>query len=165
MYYSHYDSPIGRLLLVGDGPNIHRIEFAGTPHPVPIEPAWQPNRAVFATLCEELDAYFDGKLKAFSVTVAPEGSEFQRTVWSALQNIKYGQTCSYADIATSIGKPTACRAVGAANGRNPISIVIPCHRVIGSNGTLTGYAGGISAKQWLLSHETGEQSLFPFEQW
>ena len=165
MYYSHYESPVGRLLLVGDGENIHRIEFPTNCRPVNLDASWEHNEVVFGTLTKELDAYFNGSLQVFSVQVAPTGSAFQHKVWNALQQIAYGQTCTYADIAKLIGKPTASRAVGSANGRNPVSIIIPCHRVIGTNGALTGYAGGISAKQWLLSHEAGEQSLFPFDEW
>lgn len=165
MYYSHFDSPVGQLLLVGDGENIHRIDFPTTYRPVVAETSWKSDSAVFTALIDELKAYFNGDLQNFSVTLAPKGTEFQRKVWDALQQIEYGQTCTYADIAKSIGKPTASRAVGSANGRNPVSIVIPCHRVIGTNGTLTGYAGGVTTKQWLLSHEAGEQPLFPFNEW
>jgi len=165
MYYSYYDSPLGQLLLVGDGKNILRIDFPTTCRPVTLEAAWELDTSVFATLCEQLDAYFAGSLKNFSINLAPAGSQFQRKVWDALRQIEYGQTCTYADIAKLIGQPTASRAVGSANGRNPVSILIPCHRVIGTNGTLTGYAGGVHAKQWLLSHEAGEQALFPFHEW
>ncbi len=165
MYYSHYDSPVGQLLLVGDTQNIHRIDFPINRRPVGADSTWERNDATFRTLREELDAYFKGTLKNFSVSVAPEGTTFQKTVWNALMQIEYGEKCTYADIAKSIGKPTASRAVGSANGSNPISIVVPCHRVIGTNGTLTGYAGGLNTKHWLLSHEAGEQSLFPFDEW
>lgn len=165
MYYSQYDSPVGQLLMIGDGENIHRIDFATTCRPITLQSSWKSDASVFAELTNELDAYFKGSLKNFSVSVAPKGSEFQRKVWAALQQIEYGQTCTYADIAKSIGKPTASRAVGSANGRNPVSILIPCHRVIGTNGTLTGYAGGVKTKQWLLSHEAGEQALFAFDEW
>ncbi len=165
MYYSHYESPVGRLLLVGDGENIHRIEFPTTCRPITPDASWEYNEVIFARLAEELDAYFIGSLQVFSVKFAPKGTAFQHKVWNALQQIAYGKTCTYADIAKLIGQPTASRAVGAANGRNPVSIIIPCHRVIGTSGALTGYAGGISTKQWLLSHEAGEQPLFPFEEW
>jgi len=165
MYYSHYDSPLGQLLLVGDAQNIHRIDFPQNRRPVGGESDWELNDAVFDTLRSELEAYFEGKLKQFSVSVAPEGTAFQKSVWEELMNIEYGEKRTYAQIAKSIGKPTASRAVGSANGSNPISIVVPCHRVIGTNGTLTGYAGGLNTKHWLLSHEAGEQSLFPFDEW
>ena len=165
MFYSHYDSPVGQLLMIGDGENILRIDFATTCQPVTLENSCEFNPTTFRTLTNELDAYFKGRLQKFSVAVKPNGSAFQKKVWDALQRIEYGQTCTYADIARSIGKPTASRAVGSANGRNPVSIIIPCHRVIGANGTLTGYAGGVNTKQWLLSHEAGEQPLFPFDEW
>jgi len=165
IYYSTYDSPVGQLLLVGDGENIHRIDFPTTARPVTLGASWEPNAVVFRSLSDQLDAYFAGSLQRFTVAVATDGSEFQQKVWDELQRIEYGHTCTYADIARSIGKPTASRAVGSANSRNPVSIIIPCHRVIGTNGKLTGYAGGVSTKQWLLSHEAGEQSLFTFDEW
>jgi len=165
MYYSQYLSPIGQLLLVGDGENIHKIIFPNDRRPTEPDDAWEHDDSVFSALAQQLDAYFEGKLKQFSVPLTPEGTEFQRSVWDALQQVDYGETCSYRDIATAIGKPSASRAVGAANGANPIPIVIPCHRIIGTNGTLTGFAGGLHTKQWLLSHEAGEQSLFPFNEW
>ena len=104
----------------------------------------------------ELGEYFDGNRKAFDVPLDPQGTEFQQQVWQALLEIPYGQMASYAEVASAINKPKAVRAVGAANGRNPISILVPCHRVIGSNGSLTGYAGGLPRKQWLLQLE-GQQ--------
>lgn len=165
MYYSQYDSPIGQLLLVGDGENIHKIVFPGDQRSTEPDKAWEPDSAVFNSLAEQLDAYFAGSLQEFNVSLSPDGTEFQRSVWDALLKVDYGNTCSYRDIAGVIGKPSASRAVGAANGANPIPIVIPCHRVIGANGTLTGFAGGLLTKHWLLSHEAGEQSLFPFDEW
>lgn len=165
MYYTQYDSPIGQLLLVGDGENIHKILFPKDRRPTEPDEAWNQNDSAFTPLIEQLNAYFEGTLKQFSVSLAPNGTEFQRKVWDALLNIDYGATCSYKDIAGIIGKPGASRAVGAANGANPIPIVIPCHRIIGTNGTLTGFAGGLLTKSWLLSHEAGEPSLFPFDEW
>jgi len=102
---------------------------------------------------DQLASYFDGQLKRFTLTVEPAGTPFQQQVWDALLDIPYGDTISYGELARRIGNPNACRAVGAANGRNPISIIIPCHRVIGSNGKLTGYGGGMANKVWLLEHE------------
>lgn len=102
---------------------------------------------------EQLSAYFEARLTTFELTLAPTGTDFQQRVWQELQTIPFGSAVSYSDIAESIGKPTAVRAVGAANGRNPISIIVPCHRVIGSNRSLTGYAGGLARKAWLLEHE------------
>jgi len=165
MYYWQYHSPIGQLLLVGDGENIHKIVFPDDRRSTEPDESWTRKKSVFDTLIEQLEAYFAGSLQQFDVSLAPSGTEFQRKVWDALLRVDYGATCSYQDIANAIGKPTACRAVGAANGANPIPIIIPCHRIIGRNGTLTGFAGGLHTKHWLLSHEAGEPSLFPFEEW
>jgi methylated-DNA-[protein]-cysteine S-methyltransferase len=164
MNFTHHDSPIGRLLLVSDEQGLRQIGFpAGKNTPEPQE-SWHENDSAFENERAQLDAYFDGKLTQFSLKLAPQGTKFQQTVWNALQKIGYGKTCSYLDIANLIGNPKASRAVGSANGKNPIPIVIPCHRIIGSNGTLTGFAGGLLTKQWLLAHETGAQSLLPFDQ-
>jgi methylated-DNA-[protein]-cysteine S-methyltransferase len=115
-----------------------------------------PDDPLLQQLRRELDAYFAGALRRFTVPLAPRGTEFQRAVWAALLTIDFGETCSYADIARAIGRPTATRAVGAANGQNPIAVVIPCHRVIGSDRSLTGYGGGLDRKRWLLAHETAQ---------
>lgn len=165
MYYTEYNSPIGPLLLVGDGQCVHKIVFPQNHQPAEPDFQWVLNKEAFDSLSAELDAYFIGTLQQFTVPLNPGGTEFQQTVWQALRNVEYGATCSYRDIATAIGKPKASRAVGSANGANPIPIVIPCHRIIGTNGTLTGFAGGLHTKHWLLTHEAGEQSLFPFDQW
>lgn len=113
----------------------------------------------FKPVKQQLAAYFAGELTDFNLVLAPEGTDFQLAVWTALQKIPYGETCSYGDIANRIGKPEASRAVGAANGQNPLPIVIPCHRVIGSNGSLTGFGGGLDCKQFLLRLE---QTHAPF---
>lgn len=165
MYYTEYNSPIGQLLLVGDDHSLHKILFPQKQCASEPESNWESNPTPFNHLIKELDAYFSGKLQKFTVPLSPAGTEFQHSVWQALQTIDYGDKCSYRDIATLIGKPTASRAVGSANGANPIPIIIPCHRVVGSNGTLTGFAGGLHTKHWLLTHEAGEQSLFPFDEW
>ena len=163
MNFTHHDSPIGRLLLVSDEQGLRQIGFpAGKNTPEPRD-SWQENDAAFEQEHAQLDAYFEGKLTHFNLRLAPHGTAFQHTVWNALQQISYGKTCSYLDIANLIGNPKASRAVGSANGKNPIPIVIPCHRIIGSNGMLTGFAGGLLTKQWLLEHETGAQSLLPFD--
>jgi methylated-DNA-[protein]-cysteine S-methyltransferase len=109
----------------------------------------------FAGLREQLDAYFAGDLREFDLPLAPAGTAWQRAVWDALADVPYGTTLSYGELAARLGRPSACRAVGAANGRNPISVIVPCHRLIGSNGALTGYAGGLERKAWLLQHELG----------
>ncbi len=113
----------------------------------------EENSAVLQTVCEQIMEYFRGQRMSFHVPLAPVGTAFQQKAWTALQEIPYGETRSYAAQAAHIGNPTAARAVGAANGQNPIPIIVPCHRVIGANGSLTGFAGGLDAKRWLLRHE------------
>jgi len=152
-YYTYWVSPVGRLLLAGDGDALHCISFPkGTGAREP-DPAWILSEKQFREPVRQLEAYFGGSLRAFNLKLEPEGTPFQLTVWRALQSIPYGKTASYADIARGIQKPQAVRAVGAANGRNPLPIVIPCHRVIGSDGRLTGYGGGLSIKEALLELE------------
>ena len=117
------------------------------------------NNAITDEACRQLMAYFDGKLRAFDLPLSPKGTAFQNQVWNALKQVEYGETASYLDIAKAIGNPKAVRAVGMANGRNPIAIVVPCHRIIGSNKTLTGYAGGLPRKQYLLNLEGAQGVL------
>jgi methylated-DNA-[protein]-cysteine S-methyltransferase len=143
------DTPIGPLLAAADaGGALTGLWFDRAP-------AADSRRddAPFAALREQLDAYFAGDLVDFDVTTAAAGTAWQRDVWSALAAVPYGDTLSYGELAQRLGRPSAARAVGAANGRNPLSIVVPCHRVIGASGALTGYAGGLSRKEWLLRHE------------
>ena len=120
---------------------------------------WKKNARPFKDVCKQLDSYFKGRLKNFDLPLEPPGTPFQQSVWQALLTIPYGQTCSYADIATQIKNPKAVRAVGNANGRNPISIIIPCHRVIGSNGSLTGFGGGLPTKTYLLNLENPQLEM------
>jgi len=152
-YYTHVDSPLGPLLLTGDGHALTRLSMTQQKHAPHIEPDWQCDPAPFADARAQLDAYFDGRRHDFDLPLAPAGTEFQRTVWTALCAIPHGRTTSYGDLARRIGRPAASRAVGLANGRNPIAIIVPCHRVIGADGSLTGYGGGIKRKRWLLDHE------------
>ncbi|MGD9980757.1 MAG: methylated-DNA--[protein]-cysteine S-methyltransferase [Hyphomonadaceae bacterium] len=152
-----YDSPIGTLTLASNGNAITQLEFEGGKYALPQHDLG--NDKIIDQARRELDAYFAGKLRAFKVRVAPQGTEFQRKVWAALQAIPYGATRSYAQQATAIGAPKATRAVGAANGRNPIPVIIPCHRVIGANGSLTGFGGGMERKQILLDLEQGGDLL------
>src|SRR5690606_9899752 len=121
--------------------------------PFAIGDTWRRDNALFKTTTEEMTAYLQGELQQFSVPVSPQGTEFQREVWQALREIPYGGVASYRDIAVRVGRPQAVRAVGAANGANPVAVIVPCHRVIGSNGTLTGYAGGLEIKARLLQLE------------
>jgi methylated-DNA-[protein]-cysteine S-methyltransferase len=141
------DSPVGPLRLRADDDALLEVAFAKGA-------AERSGHPILRRAREELAAYFAGKLTRFELPLDAVGTEFQRGVWRALLEIPFGETRSYADIAVRIGRPAAVRAVGAANGRNPIAIVIPCHRVIGSDGSLTGYGGGEPRKRWLLSHES-----------
>ena len=151
MNYRLLDTPIGTLRLVSDGTHLQRIEFEG--HYDETEPARDTADEVLSACATQLREYFAGERDRFDLPLAADGTAFQRQVWSALTAIPYGQLRSYRDIAEAIDKPTAVRAVGAANGRNPLPIIVPCHRVIGSNGSLTGFAGGLEAKTRLLQLE------------
>ena len=151
MNYRLLDTPIGTLRLVSDGTHLQRIEFEGRYGET--EPARDTADEVLSACATQLREYFAGERDRFDLPLAADGTAFQRQVWSALTAIPYGQLRSYRDIAEAIDKPTAVRAVGAANGRNPLPIIVPCHRVIGSNGTLTGFAGGLEAKTRLLQLE------------
>jgi len=151
--YDVVPTPIGRLIVASDGSAIAGVWMANAN---PRDAAWASHRGTDALLAqarEELLAYFDGRLRDFTVPLAPNGTEFQRRVWDALREIPFGTTISYAALAGRLNNTAALRAVGAANGRNPIPIIIPCHRVIGSDGSLTGFGGGIERKRWLLQHE------------
>ena len=158
MRYCHVSTPVGRLLLAGDDEGLRRISFQSGSRPA--EPAgdWQRADEPFRDVAAQLEAYFAGKLDRFDVALAPEGTPFQREVWSALTAIPYGETVTYGELARRLGRPNAFRAVGAANGSNPIPIIIPCHRVIGADGSLTGFGGGLGIKRRLLDLEAG--SLF-----
>jgi methylated-DNA-[protein]-cysteine S-methyltransferase len=154
-YSTHFDSPVGTLLALAKNDAITVLHMIGGKHEPALSDTWidSPKLSVFLQLRQELGEYFAGARHTFDVALAPEGTAFQKSVWNALIKVPYGQTRSYGEQAASIGNPKAVRAVGAANGRNPIGIVIPCHRVIGANGTLTGYAGGLSKKEFLLKLE------------
>jgi methylated-DNA-[protein]-cysteine S-methyltransferase len=159
MRYCEVATPIGRLLLAGDEKGLRRISFQEGFHP--LEPAgdWRRAEEPFRETISQLEAYFAGELRRFDLAVAPEGTPFQREVWSALTTIPYGETLSYGALARRIGRSQASRAVGAANGRNPIPIVIPCHRVIGTDGSLTGFGGGLPIKRRLLDLEAGVRQV------
>ena len=151
--YDVMATPIGRLIVASDGVTISGVWMANAD---PADERWQERRGTDALLSEaraELTAYFEARLREFTVPLAPNGTEFQRRVWSALTEIPYGTTISYAELARRVNNTAAVRAVGAANGRNPIPIIVPCHRVIGSDGSLTGFGGGLDRKRWLLQHE------------
>ena len=160
--YRHVDSPLGRIRLVGRDGVLTGLYLADHGRCPPAGAHWSVDDQAFDGARQELEEYFGGARQDFSVPLDLEGSPFQVEVWTALRAIPYGETVSYADIAQAIGRPAAVRAVGAANGRNPISIIVPCHRVIGADGSLTGYGWGVDRKAWLLAHEHDRAStLFP----
>lgn len=146
-----HDTPIGPLTLSSNGAALTRLDFENPRYAAPAYPRGVDR--VLESAQRELDAYFLGKLRVFETPVAPDGTPFQQQVWAALLKIPYGLTSSYAQQAAAIGSPKAMRAVGLANGRNPIAVIIPCHRVIGANGSLTGYGGGMERKRFLLDLE------------
>ncbi|NHC16642.1 methylated-DNA--[protein]-cysteine S-methyltransferase [Motilibacter deserti] len=153
------DSPIDKLLLTTDGAGLSRVWFAPFDH-VELDPETRDDdHPVLALARQQLTEYFAGTRRDFDVPLSPGGTPFQNQVWTALRDIPYGETASYVEVARAIGRPTASRAVGAANGRNPIAVIVPCHRVIGSNGLLIGYAGGAARKRRLLDLETGALQL------
>jgi methylated-DNA-[protein]-cysteine S-methyltransferase len=160
MYYCYLETPIGDLLLAGNEDALSLIGFPEGAMRREPEPDWIFSDKPFAAVREQLTAYFAGERKSFDLKLDPVGTEFQLQVLNELQKIPYGITASYGEIAQRIGRPKAVRAVGAANGRNPIPIIIPCHRVIGSTGKLTGFGGGIPTKKALLKLEL-EHSQFP----
>jgi len=143
------DSPIGRMMLVGSDEALEGLFME--PHHEVADSREDP--AAFRRVTAQLEAWFAGERSDFDVPIAPRGTPFQLGVWQALREIPYGTTAGYGELAARLGNPKASRAVGLANGRNPISVIVPCHRVIGANGRLTGYAGGLERKRWLLSHE------------
>ncbi len=155
-------SPLGDILLARNEKGLSHISFQEGTSAIEVTAVWQQDNSAFPDATAQLNAYFAGELREFDLPLAPDGTLFQQTVWGALQTIPYGKTSTYGELAAEIGMPTASRAVGAANGRNPLAIVIPCHRVIGANGKLTGYRGGLKLKEALLSLEgNGRLSLAP----
>ncbi len=153
IYYSYFQSPIGELLLVGQNEKLKKISFPIQHERTQPEAGWVLNDNAFRKIVDQLNAYFSKKIQTFDIDLLLEGTPFQKRVWRALQDIPYGETASYQDIAVRVGSPHACRAVGMANRCNPLPIIIPCHRVIGKNGKLTGFAGGLDTKSTLLRLE------------
>lgn len=152
--YTTIDSPVGPLLLAASDDGLHLIEFHESRHRVSRGPDWEVgDHALLRDAVRQLDEYFAGRRRAFDLPLAPRGTPFQCAVWRTLSGIPFGETISYAQLAQRVGKPTAMRAVGAANGRNPLPIVLPCHRVIGADGSLTGFGGGLPTKRFLLQLE------------
>ncbi|MFT6295631.1 MAG: methylated-DNA-[protein]-cysteine S-methyltransferase [Glaciecola sp.] len=153
-FYTYHDTPIGSLLLAGQSDVLSLLGFAQGKMKRRHESGWQRDDEPFRDAMDQLNQYFTGELDTFDLRLAPAGTEFQRTVWQALLEIPYGETWSYGQLAKHIDRPKASRAVGAANGVNPIPIIIPCHRVIGSSGKLTGFGGGLETKEYLLGLES-----------
>ena len=153
IHYDEMDSPVGTLRLVADHEGLREISFEHERHPTPLDPGWVRARAPLRFARVQIDEYFAGKRQHFELPLHPVGTPFQLEVWEELRHIPYGVTISYGELARRIGKPKAMRAVGAANGRNPLPIVVPCHRVIGADGSLTGFGGGLPVKRHLLGLE------------
>ena len=151
LQFAQMNSPIGMLHLVGDDRYLRHILFQT--HSLQPPPHWQRVESLPYPAAEQLNAYFAGALSEFDLPISPEGTTFQLEVWAALEEIPYGETISYMELARRVGEPDAVRAAGLANGKNPLPIVVPCHRVVGSDGSMTGYSGGLSTKEFLLTHE------------
>lgn len=158
--YSFLDSPLGALLVLRDEIGLSGLYLPTGRHASEPEPDWPRDDAAFEDVRHQLAEYFAGTRTDFALPLHASGSAFQQRVWDALRAIPFGQTTTYGSIAAELGIPEGARAVGLANGQNPISIIVPCHRVIGADGSLTGYGGGLPAKQWLLSHEATHSGLF-----
>lgn len=154
--YTYLESPIGPLLLAGDEQHLHYIGFPTGKGVITPHENWHEDAAPLREITKQLFAYFAGELEDFHIPMEMGGTDFQKDVWAALCDIPYGETISYGELARRIGRPKASRAVGAANGANPLPIIVPCHRVIGANNSLTGFGGGVETKQFLLQHEQGE---------
>ena len=160
MQFRTVDSPVGPLTLAGQGRRLMHLRMADQTYE-PSHDGWEPDETAFPDAVEQLEEYFAGTRTEFELELELVGTAFQRRVWGALLTIPYGETRSYGDIARQIGSPGAFRAVGLANGHNPIGIIVPCHRVIGSNGSLTGYGGGLDRKRSLLQLEKSQNSTIP----
>lgn len=159
--FDEIDSPVGTLTAAADADGLRWLLFPRNRHE-PTRAQWRRDPTAFAALREQLAAYFAGELRTFQLMLAPSGTIFQQSVWQALRKIPYGETRSYRELAATIGNPNAMRAVGLANGRNPLPIIVPCHRVIGADGSLTGFGGGIDTKRFLLALEARIQAP-PFQ--
>lgn len=159
IYFTQIESPLGPLLLAGDESGLHEVRFVNGRRPGKADPSWIENPEPLKEAVKQLRAYFAGELEAFDLPLKPQGTRFQLDVWKNLRDIPFGETISYGELARRMGNPKASRAVGLANGSNPIPIIIPCHRVIGSDGKLTGYGGGLRNKETLLALERRQRSL------
>ena len=158
IYFDRIDSPLGAMVLASDGVALTGAWFDGQRYPPSIDARWQRRRElpVLRRAAAVLAEYFDGTRKVFDIGLAPAGTPFQRAVWDQIFRVPYGETIAYRDLAARTGRPEAVRAAGAATGRNPLSIFVPCHRIVGTDGSLTGYAGGLERKRALLTLERGD---------
>lgn len=159
MQYSYFEAPIGTLLLVRDEQGLTQLQLPAGKHPQVVDPDWVRDDAAFDDVRVELEEYFAGTRREFTVPLHPAGTAFQQRVWTALRGIGYGETTSYGKIASAVGEPGAARAVGLANGQNPIPIIVPCHRILHADGGLGGYTGGLDKKRSLLAVESGQAPL------
>jgi methylated-DNA-[protein]-cysteine S-methyltransferase len=159
VYYSWFASPVGCLLLAGSSAGLRLVSFAAGKRARRADPEWQLDNSAFLEVVDQLQSYFAGERTNFDLPLLLEGTDFQKKVWTALQEIPYGRTISYKKLAEIVGSPKGVRAVGAANGANPIPIIIPCHRVIGHDGSLTGFGGGLPLKKQLLELESRQRKL------
>jgi len=158
--YATYPGPEGELFLaVDDDGRVLRVHFVDVDGALPVEPGWEEDADALTNMSHQLDEYFAGTRTDFDLELAPHGTPFQLEVWEQLRAIPYGETISYGQLADRVGRPGAARAVGSANGQNPIAIIVPCHRVIGADGSLTGFGGGLPWKRWLLQREQPQGSL------
>ena len=160
-YYDFYQSPHGQMLLVAEGEGLWGVYFEGQKYHAQIAPEWRRDaaHAALRQTKHELGEYFGGQRKRFEIALAPEGTSFQRSVWNAIATVRFGETITYGELALRAGCPGSARAAGAATGRNPLTIIVPCHRIVGSSGSLTGYAGGLERKRALLALESGIPDL------
>lgn len=162
MWFDEFATPVGKLTVAVDDHGVRHVLFETSRHELPSMEGWQRDKSATRDVREQLLDYFAGRRKGFDLPINPVGTPFQRKVWLTLAKIPYGKTWSYGELAQKVGKPAAARAVGAANGRNPLPILLPCHRVVGSDGSLTGFGGGLKVKALLLAHE-GAGSFMLFE--
>jgi methylated-DNA-[protein]-cysteine S-methyltransferase len=153
MKYTYIDAPLGELLVTRDEAGITGMDLPTARYPRRVRDDWERDDAAFDDVRTQLGQYFAGTRQQFDLPLHAKGNAFQHAVWQALTEIPYGETTSYGKVAVAVGQPDGARAVGVANGQNPIPIIVPCHRVIGADGSLTGYGGGLPAKRWLLDHE------------
>jgi methylated-DNA-[protein]-cysteine S-methyltransferase len=162
MWFDEFESPVGLLTIAADAQGLRHIRFISERHPISRDSDWKRDADALREAREQLQSYFAGERRSFDLRLHPVGTAFQLKVWKALADIPFGSTASYGEVAKRIGEPGAVRAVGAANGRNPLPIVLPCHRVIGADGSLTGFGGGLPVKQFLLELEGVRQPGLPF---